>query len=129
MGMETLLSMQKFIEKECEDDTTELDAKRDSIIALRQLFQEFENQLERDDDRVSVSSNKNDEQKPEQGSIPVIHHSQVSNSVDDEEYDVQDSAHAKPNKEPKVRDLSNVSCCFPRLDKAQQLNKVMLVQL
>ena len=81
MGTETLLSMQKFIEKDCEGDMTELDAKRESVTALRQLFQDFESQLKCDDDCMSMSSNEIEEQVTEQDATPVIHHSQVSNSV------------------------------------------------
>ena len=107
-GTETLLSMQQLIEnaeKECEDDKTELDAKRAKqgcVTALRQLFQDFEAQLKGDVDQMSISSNESDEQAPEQESSPVIRHSQVSNLVDKEEDDELNVAHNKPSKEPQL---------------------------
>ena len=55
-----------------------------------------------DDDRMSMSSNEIEEQVPEQDSTPVIHHSQVSNFVDNGEYGGQDNAHDKPSKEPQL---------------------------
>ena len=67
-----------------------------------QLFQDCEIQLKCDDDRMSMSSNEIDEEVPEQASTPVMHHSQLSNSVDNGEYDGQDDVHDKPSKEPQL---------------------------
>ena len=53
--------MQQFIEsaeKECENDDAELDAKRtqqDCVMALRQLFQDFESQLKGDVDQAPMT--------------------------------------------------------------------------
>ena len=119
IGTETLLSMQRFIEKEREDGMTELDAKQDedairldakqdedAISALRHLFQDFERQLERDaldpDDHMPVSSTEVEEQKPEQDQVPAVHHAKVSNSTDDEEDEQQDNAHTKSEEEPRL---------------------------
>ena len=108
LGTETLRSMQRFIEKEREDGMTELDAKQDedAIRALRLLFQDFEDQLERDavnpEDHMSVSSTEVEEQKPDQDSFLGVHHARANQSTEDEEDDQQHSAHTRSEEEPRL---------------------------
>ena len=86
MGSETLLSMQKFIEQEGErqEQKTEIDAKqgKERRKTLQQLFQDFEDQLERElfevDDRVSVSSTEVEEHRPEEIAPSEAHHVKLS---------------------------------------------------
>ena len=81
MVTDTLPSMQKFIDQEekREEHEAKLDAKQseEGTTALRQLFQDFEDQMEREimdlDDHISVSSTQVEEHRPEQDSLPEKH--------------------------------------------------------